>query len=679
MRRFSGQPDQRGDSRHRSDNRRYKRGRTGGGCRGATFTVVGVLKSGFVDLELENRPDVWVPISAWTLAASRIIRHAPAQLYMRLRGGAAGAKGEAIVRSLYPQMIAADLSGSPGETADSMRREQAMQPVLTSAECGVSPLNRHFSGAVAAVMGGVAALLLLVCGNLGGLMLARAESHTREVAIRLSLGASRWSILRRTLTEAVLLSCAGAVAGLWMARSCVPWLLGFLPARRPLGIDLVPDMRVVAFAAAICIFSAALMSILPAVHIFRADLGGVMGRQSGRASHPRLSRGLVAFQVALATLLMTGSFALVRTLHAIRAQDPGFRRENLVIMTLNPRTAGVKYAAVPAVFDEVVRRARSLPGVEAVSLAQCALMRGIGFKGSAGRTGSRIAFADLLNFSLNGVSLDHFANMRMRITRGRAFEAADNHGKPRPAIVSESFARQFFPGMDPIEQTFGTGGLGSVIRPDKVIVGVVNDTKYRSMRETPPPTAYSLLGDDAFQFERMALHVSAHGNPASTMAALTGMLRGVGPGLAPTDVATMEQEIDTSLWQERLLAALSSLLALVSTVLAGLGLFGMLAYSVSRRTREIGIRVAVGASAGRIARMIGRDAASAVVPGLVLGLAAYGACSRAVAALLYGVTPWDAVSVSGAAACLIAVAVCATLLPAVRAAVIQPSQALRDE
>src|ERR1019366_4100135 len=206
-----------------------------------------------------------------------------------------------------------------------------------------------------------------------------------------------------------------------------------------------------------------------------------------------------------------------------------------------------------------------------------------------------------------------------------------------------------------------------------------SDTKYRSMREIPPPTVYGLLNDDAFSFEGMVLHVSVRGNPASTIAALTGVLRGVGPGLAPTDVATMEQEIETSLWQERLLAALASILALVSTVLAGLGLFGMLAYSVSRRTGEIGIRVAVGASAGRIARMIGRDAASAVVPGLVLGLAVYAACSRAVAALLYGVAPLDAMSVSGAAACLIAVTVCATLSPAVRAAVIQPSRALRDE
>jgi len=421
------------------------------------------------------------------------------------------------------------------------------------------------------------------------------------------------------------------------------------------------------FAAAICIFSTLGISLFPAIGILRAELSGVMGRHSGRVSRPGLGRGLVAFQVALATLLMTGSLALVRTLDALRTEDPGFRREKLVIMTVNPRMAGVQSDAMPAVFDEVVRRARALPGVEAVSLAQCALMHGVGYKGTAGRAGQRIAFADSLNVSLNGVSLDHFANLRMRIVRGRGFEPADNRGTPRPVIVSESFARQFFPGMDPIGQTVGMGGIGSVILPDKRIVGVVNDTKYRSMREIPPPTIYTLLDENGFRYEGLVLHVGVHGSPASAIAALTEMLRGVGPGLAPSDVATMEQEIDTSLWQERLLASLSSIFALLSTVLAGLGLFGMLAYAVSRRTREIGIRVAIGATVGQIARMIGRDAAMAVAPGLVLGLAAYAACSRVVVALLYGVGRWDALSIVGAAGCLIAVSVCASLFPAMRA------------
>jgi ABC-type antimicrobial peptide transport system permease subunit len=199
------------------------------------------------------------------------------------------------------------------------------------------------------------------------------------------------------------------------------------------------------------------------------------------------------------------------------------------------------------------------------------------------------------------------------------------------------------------------------------------------MRENPPPTIYSLLNDDAYSNEGMVLHVGVRGNPASTIAALANLLHGVGPGLVATDVATMEQEIDTSLWQERLLASLSAIFALISSVLAGLGLFGMLAYGVSRRRREIGIRVAIGATVGRIAWMIGRDAASAVAPGLVLGLAAYAACSRVVVALLYGVTRWDAMSILGATCCLTAVAVCATLFPALRAAGIQPTEALREE
>jgi predicted permease len=648
--------------------------------RGSPFTAIGVLQPGFVDLDLENRPDVWLPMPAWKSWTAKFdIAHTPAQLYMRLRAGVSAKQAEADVHSLYPEMVAADFAGLPEATADSVDREMALRPVLTGVERGVSTLRKQFSAAATAVMGGVAALLLLVCGNIGCLMLARAEAHRRTVAILLSLGASRWSVLRRTLVETLMLSCAGALAGLWIARGCGPWLLRFLPARRPLGIELKPDLRVVAFAAAVCILSALLMSLFPAIDTFRADLAGVMRSHGGRRSRPRLSRGLVAFQVALATLLTTGSLTLVRTLHALRAQDPGFRRERLIVMTLNPRMAGVSPAQVPRIFDEVTRRALLLPGVESVSLAQRALMRGVGFKGNVGRVGTRVTFADSLNVSLNGVSLEHFANMGMRIVQGRGFDSGDRGAKPRPTIVSESFARQFFPGLDPVGQAFGMGAIGSVIRPDLRIVGVVNDARYRSMREAPPPTVYTLLNDDGFRFEGMTLHVRVRSNPASAIALLTEMLRGIGPGLAPTDVATMEEEIDTSLWQERLLAALSSIFAVLSAMVAGLGLFGMLAYAVSRRSREIGIRVAVGATVGRIAGMVCRDAAWAVAPGVLLGVAAYAACSRVVASLLYGIAPWDNPSIAGAALCLVAVCLFATFFPAIRAARIRPSQTLREE
>lgn len=649
--------------------------------RGHPFTIIGVLGEGFTDLDLENRPDVWVPMSAWKLWTTKPDNtRAPAQVFLRTREGVSLAQAEAEVRSLYPAMVEADYAGLPGVAPHAVAREKAMRPVLTGAERGVSAMRRQFSGAVSALLGAVAALLLLVCANVGGLMLARAETRRREVAICLSLGASRWTIARRTLAEAFLLSAAGATAGWFVARWCGPVLLRFLPARRPLGIALTPDVRVLVFASVACVLTAALMSILPALHAARTDPGVLLGRQNGRTAAPRIGRTLVVLQVALATVLAAGSLSLARTLEALRAEDPGFRRDNLVVMTVNPRMAGVKNEEIPQVFGEVVRRAESLPGVAGVSLANRALLRGVGFKATAGPAGARLTFADSLNVSLNYVGLSHFDNMGMRLLRGRGFEPSDAGRKPRPAVVSDAFAHLFFPAVDPMGRAFGTGGVGDVLGPRYEIVGVVNDAKYRSMREIPPPTFYELLDDDLLRFSAgMALHVRVRGEPGPVMQQLRAVLRGVGPGLAPTDVATMEQEIETSLWQERLLAALSWVFAALSVALAGIGLFGMLAYSVSRRTREIGIHMAAGATVGRIAGWITREAARTVIPGVVCGLAAYAACWRVIAALAYGVTRWDFVSFTGAVVFVTAAGAAATLVPALRAARIDPWAALREE
>jgi len=646
--------------------------------RGVPFTVAGVLQPGFIDLDLENRPDVWVPITAvktWTGRPDT--RLVPAALFLRLRPGVSRSQAAREVAALHPEMVAEEYAGQPAAPGR-VEVEKNLRPVLDDAQRGISTLRAQFSQAVRAIMGGVGALFLLVCANIAGLMLARAEARRREIAIRLSLGASRADIAARVLGEALLLSIVGAAGGLLMARWCSPWLLHYLPARRPLGISLDPDLRVALVAGLMGAVAAALTSLLPAIHAFHTDLGGMLGRTAGRPSRPRLGRVLVALQVSLATMLMTGGFALVRTLDALRAQDPGFRRQNLVVMTVYPQMAGVKLDRVPRIFDEIVRRAQQLPQVEDVSLAQRPLMRGVGFKSTAGLVGHRATFAETLNVSLNGVSLDHFANMGMRIVKGRGFLPSDNRGAPRPVVVSESFARVFFPNIDPIGQFFGLGGNGTVMRADEQVVGVVNDSKYRGMREIPPPTIYSLIDDDSY-FAGMVLHVRVRGAAPGAIGELTSMLRGIGPGLAPTDVATMEQEIDTSLWQERLLAALSSIFAAVAAGLSALGLFGVLAYSVSRRTRELGIRMAIGATIWRIVRMVGRDAAAAVLPGLFFGLCGYAFCSRAMTALLWGVKPADAISLAGAALGVIAVSLLAAFIPAARAAAIQPADALREE
>lgn len=651
--------------------------------RGSSFTVIGVLANRFADLDLEKRPDVWVTMSAgklWT--AKQDNTGALSHVYMRLREGESLSQAEAEAGSLYPAMIEAKYSRSsgPGWTAKDMEKDKSKRVVLVRIERGISAMRKQFAGAVGVLMGAVGALLLLVCANTGGLLLARAETRRREIAIRISLGATRWTIVRQTLAEATLLSGAGALIGWFVAHRSGPLLVRFLPARRPLGFELTADLRVLAFATGACVLTAVLISVIPALRVSRMDPNTIMARLSGRASAPRAGRGLVAFQVALATVLVTGGIALVRTLQVMRAQDPGFRRDKLIVLNVNPRMAGVKSDEIPQVFEDVVRRAEVLPGVEGVSLADRPLMRGIGLKASVGSTGTRIPTDDVLNVSLNNVGLGHFANMGMRILEGRDFQPSDNAGKPQPSIVSASFARQFFPGFDPIGRTFGMGSPGEMIQPEYQIVGVVNDTKYRSMREIPPPTFYLLLDRDTVRYsDGMALHVRVRGEPATVIQELRQSLGGVGPGLAPTDVATMEQEIETSLWQERLLAALSSIFAALSAVLAGIGLFGMLAFAVSRRTREIGIRMAVGATVNRIVALFARETAWTVIPSILLGLGTYVACSRFLASVLYDVSPWDAVSLAGSTMFLIAIAAAAALLPSVRAARVEPLETLREE
>jgi predicted permease len=650
--------------------------------RGNPFLIIGVLRPGFVDLDLETRPDVWLMMSAgklWFTKKDNTL--AESKIYMRLRPGVSTPEAETEVRLLYPSMLDARYSVPPpfphGDVVDEAQKEP---PTVTSVSRGVSAMRKQFGNAVGVLMGGVAGLLLLVCSNTGGLVLARAETKRREAAIRMSLGASRWSMVRQTLLEALLLSSAGALGGWLVARWCGPFLLRFLPARRPLGIELKPDMVVVAFVAAVCVVTAGLVVIIPAWNVARTDLNSVMRRQSGAVSSPRMGRALVAFQVAMATTLVAGSLALVRTLEVMRAQDPGFRRSKLIVMTLNPRMAGIKSEGIAQVFKDILQRAASLPGVEAASLAEKAPMRGVGLKASILPAGSRVTAADVLNVSLNGVSLGHFQNIGMRLLKGRGFVPEDNSGKPRNAIVSESFARKFFPGVDAIGQVLGTGGVNDVTKADYQIIGIVNDSKYRSMREIPPPTLYVLLDDDSVRYsDGMVLYVTVRSDPAFVIRGLQAALHGIGPGLAATDVATMEQEIETSLWQERLLAALSSVFAMLAAVIAAIGLLGMLAYAVSRRRREIGIRMAVGATIQRIAKMIARDAAWSVLPGILCGFAVYAACARVLVPLLYGVTQWNAVSFVGAVTLVIAVSALATLVPALNAARVQPWQVLREE
>jgi len=654
--------------------------------RGVPFTIIGVMPRGFRGLEVEGGPDVSIPLSAYYLwTTGRAIYGAPVQMYERLKPGVPLAQAIAELQTLHPGLVDAEVEKADPPLTGQKQQEYLADRIATRLDLqpvsrGVSKLRKQFAVAVEVLMGAVGVLLLLVCANIAGLMLARGEASRKEIAVRLSLGATRFTVASQLMSDALVLSILGALGAMLVARWGGSLLLAFLPSRRPLTLELTPDARVLAFAAGACIVTALAMSIVPALHLFRADLTGLMGRGGPRQRRSRAGMALVALQIALSTILLIGGAALVRTLHQLRSANAGVER-NLIVMVVNASMAGIKTPEVKAIYEDILRRAKELPGVDGATLAEMALMRGIGMKNSVAPTGVPIKTPDFLNSSMNGVSLGHFENVGIRLLAGRDFRPADvNASKPAPVVVNESFVRRFFPNVAPIGRTFGTG-MNVTAGADDLIIGVVSDTKYRSMREEPPPVSYFLIEKD-FQYSDymgVALHVRTRRPPGPVIADLRAMLASVGPGIAPSEVATIDQDIETSLWQERLIAALASVFAIASAVLVAIGLYGMLAYSIARRTREIGIRMALGARPSHMIEMISSDVLLSVGPGLILGVAIYAGCARLISPVLYGIRPMDAISIAAAIVLIGIVATIAGFVPARRAVQIEPSEALRQE
>jgi predicted permease len=654
--------------------------------RGYPFTIIGVTPRGFNHLSVEGGADIAFPSAANHLWEGHVDGITSGQIFARIRPGVSIAQASAEIETLYTGLVDdtwPDFARGTQMTAEQQRdyvaSEKRNRAVFDPIAHGTSILLRkQFAVAVKVLMGAVGLLLLLVCANIAGLMLARGEASRKEIAVRLSLGATRFAVASQLVMDALVLSILGAAAALLITRYGGPMLLAFLPSHRPTNLELIPGSGVLAFAIGISIVTAIAMSIVPALHLFRADLTALMGRGGPRQRRSYAGIALIALQVGLSAMLLTGGGALVRTLHQLRNADLGMDRHNLIVMVIRPSVSLTKFGQPQKMSDEmnqVLIQARGLPGVEGVSLTSMPQMRGLGPKLSVQPTGTMVRDSDFLNTTFDNVSIGHFENVGMHILAGRDFRPSDTAmTKPRPTIVSPAFAKRFFPNQDPIGKTFGSG-MNVIAPADNQIVGVVNDIRFRSMREESPPIFYC-AADGYFG---ASLYVRTRVPPASVISELRSMLASIGPGLAPSEVATMEQDIETSLWQERLIAALAAVFAIASAFLVALGLYGMLAYSVARRTREIGIRMALGARPAHLIEMISRDVLLSVGPGLLLGVAVYAASARIISPVLYGVRPMDAVSIASAIALIGIVATLAGFIPTRRALHIEPSEALRQE
>ncbi|MGH9722108.1 MAG: ABC transporter permease [Bryobacteraceae bacterium] len=655
---------------------------------GHAFVVIGVLPRGFNGLSPDTSPDIRVPVTADRLLTEIDAeeRRVGVEIFGRLRSGFTLEKAEAEARVL---LRAADKEGLKRRQA----RNQAVQRDfletnyrLEDAGRGISTLRTQFSRGLVMLMAGVGLLLLMACANVAGLLLARSAVRAQEMSVRLALGANPWRVARQLLTESLLLAVIGGIAGMLLTYACLPLLTGALPPIRdrlavlqPLAVRIDIDWRVLAFAIAATLATAVLFGISPALQGARVDLSTAL--RASRTGTRRLSaqKLAVAAQVAVCTLLLVGAALLIKTLERMRAMDPGFDRDHVVTFTIDPRMRGYKPERAERLSLDLLDRTRELPGMAAASIAGRALMRGTGVKATFGAEGTRISANDFLNTSVNQVMPGYFDTMGIRLVTGRNFIPSDDpRQKPSKVIVNQAFARRFFPGADPIGKRFGPTGPSGLAVGSWEVIGVVTDAKYRSLREEIPPTLYG-PAFRGFGYGPFVLHVRTLQQPEAMIGPVRNVLRSLDPELPFVEVKTLREEVETSLWQERLLAALSSIFGAIAALLATIGLYGALDFAVKTRGREIGVRIALGAEPIRIARLLLREILLLVVGGVALGLGFYAMSARWIRQALYEVQTTDPAAIGSALVLVAVIAILAAAPPVCRAIRIDPATALRQE
>ncbi len=490
--------------------------------------------------------------------------------------------------------------------------------------------------------------------------------------MRLALGASRGRIVQQWITESLLVSVAGAAGGVAIAWTGRQVLVGFLPEAARLNLEAPLDWRVLAFLLAVGTGVGVLFGVAPALDASRARLGPALRQQTGAVTS-RLRGALVAVQVALTVPLLVAALFFVRSLANLRAIDLGFASDHVLVASINPSLNGYPTGRARAFFGDLLDGLRALPDVRAACLASDSPISG-------GWDQLDVAVedyhpADGENMSPNAtiVSPGYFSTLGIPIVAGRDFTDRDRFGAPRVAIVNETMARYFFGGASPLGRHIGTDGV-----PDTEIVGVVKDAKYVDIRETPARHFYEPVAQQPELFE-LTIHLRTAGDPAAAAALVRQVVERLDSHLPLYYIGTLDQQIDSSIVESRLMTWLSSAFGVLAMLLAGVGLYGVVAFSVARRTREIGVRVALGAPRHRILLVVVRDVLGWIACGLAGGVIAAVAVGRLVSTQLYGVPAADPIVFGGSAAALAIAAAVAAYLPARRATAIDPVVALRTE
>jgi predicted permease len=645
---------------------------------GHPFTVAAVMPEPFTGWAADTSPDLWT-----SLAAMQIIPEFKAQQYevevvARLRPGISLRQAEAEFAAV--RRAAIETAVEP-EWRD---QERQTTPYLESIATGVSWLRGQFAPALVVLLATSVVVWLLVCANVAGLVLGRSAARSREFAVRLAVGASRWQLMRLPLAESLLLTFIGGIGAAAVSLASTPQLIRAIPPVRAFDGTLQqitlaarPDVRVLAFSVLVCFATMVLSGVIPAWQSTRVDLHPVLNADRG-TTRWRGRRALAVLQVALSMLLLSAAGLAVRTLRHFDRLRPGFDPDRVVTFTVDPTLLRYSDRQGGSLRARLLEQVKRLPGVANAALAVRGVMRSYGFKMTVVPAGQRVNQSDFMNTSLNSVTPEYFDTMGMRLLSGRAPEAADAaiEKGPIPVIANQTFARRMLPAGAALGRTVGTASPGRNADARFVIAGIVSDARYRSLREPVQPTLFTPLRPGAAAF---VLNVRTDLKPGSISGSVLQILRALDPRLPVIEVHPLEEEVATSLWRERLLAALATAFAVVASLLACAGVYALLSRSVVERSREIAVRMAMGADPVRVILWTARQSLFIGAAGALLGAAGAVVAVPAAARLLGDESSPQAGVYFLAGALIFLVAGIATAFPALRASRMDPAQLLKSE
>ncbi|HKV64725.1 MAG TPA: ABC transporter permease [Candidatus Acidoferrum sp.] len=663
--------------------------------RQTSFQIVGVTPPGFFGETVGDFPDLWVPMMMQDaiypgrdlLTASKDLTnvHMWLQVMARLKPGISPEQAKASINVVFKGLLESKVGASNSEE---QRRHDLDQRInLQQAAGGSSVLREHFGEPLKILMAMVGFVLLIACANVANLLLARGAARQREFAMRLAIGAGRARLIRQLLTEGLLIAVSGAAAGLLLAQWVDALLLrmvsGGASGPPSIHLDLQPDARVLGFTLGVTLLTTVLFALIPSLSSTRLNLTPLLkstpGGGSREGSHRRFPAGkiLVVIQVALSVILLVSAGLFVRSLSKLGKVNLGYNRENLLIFRVDAGPGGYKGAAIPRFQLDLLTKIAAIPGLRGVTVSKDGLFSGSESADPIAVEGYTPKPGDEMHSRMDHVGPGYFSTLGIPILMGREIETQDAPGTIRAGVINQAFVRRFFANTNPIGKHVRDIYPGNPA--EMVVVGVVADAKYNDLREKIAPRIYAPVANPMWENAAAFYEVRTFADPQTVTAALRRVVQEATPTLPPIRVHTMSSLVDDSLQSDRFIEQLAGAFSLLALLLAAIGLYGLMAYTVSRRTRDIGIRLALGAEQGNVLWLVLRETLVLVLAGIAIGVPFALGGTQLMHRFLFGLGFADPIAILFAATLLTIVAAFAGFLPAWRASKVDPMVALRYE